>query len=100
MTGYNRNREFCRIADSWQKATRHLSSPSDKYEHRDYQKIIEMGEEIIPVLLLNTRSFRSTDWICALETITKENPVPVEHAGNTEMLRHYWLKWGEEKGYL
>jgi hypothetical protein len=67
--------------------------------HPAYQKIIGMGEDIIP-LLLKKLDDDSAHWFWALESITGENPVPEDERGKTNEMVKNWINWGKEKGYI
>jgi len=90
---------FETLATQWRNETKFLSSITDKALHPCYQRIIGLGPEAIPIILMELRT-RGGHWFWALESITGENPVLPEHSGNTKNMAHDWIEWGKRKGYL
>ena len=90
--------QFDRLADQWELATSVLSSPLQKAKHPAYQKIIEMGPPVLP-LILQRMKVKGGHRFWALSQIAKANPVP-ESRGNIAEMRDAWLKWGREHGKL
>ena len=90
--------KFERLASEWRKDTAHLSSTVQQAMHPAYQQIIGMGEEVIPLLLLNLKD--SPDhWFWALASITGENPVKPNQKGKMREMAEAWLSWGRKRGY-
>jgi hypothetical protein len=89
--------EFRELVKKWRKETQHISSVKKMIKHPAYQRIIEMGQEVLPLLLRELNSHRD-HWLVALNAITGEDPAP-EDATFTEAV-DAWLAWGREKGYL
>jgi len=75
-----------------------LSSPSQIALHPAYQKIIGMGEKIIPLLIEKLNS-TPTIWFWALESITGINPVPKVHRGDVSLMIEDWQNWFNESKY-
>jgi hypothetical protein len=90
---------FKQLATQWRNETKFLSSITDKVLHPCYQRIIGLGPDAIPIILLELRK-RGEHWFWALESITGENPVLPEHYGDIENMAHDWIEWGKRKGYL
>ena len=67
--------------------------------HPSYQRIIQMGEETVPLILQELQK-RPDHWFPALHTITGANPVPEEAQGNFSKMTDAWLNWGRKNGYL
>jgi hypothetical protein len=91
---------FSRLASEWKAATRLLGNVTRKAQHPAYQQIIAMGPPAVPLMLEDLRQHPSTDWFWALTTITGENPITEEMAGDTGAMTEAWIRWGEEKGHL
>lgn len=89
--------EFNRHANKWQRETGYLSSPSEKYLHPSYARIIGMGRPILGLLLARLRD-QPADWFFALRAITGQNPVTDNMAGDMKKMCRAWLKWGEKNG--
>ena len=98
-SGGNPESEFRPLADQWREETGALSSVSQITMHPAYQRIIDMGERVIPLILQELEE-RRDHWFRALHAITGENPVPPEAAGNVRLMTESWLNWGREKGVL
>ena len=69
-----------------------VSSPTNIALHPSYQKIIGMGEEVLP-LLLKKLDETPIFWFWALEAITGINPIPKSHRGNIPKMVKDWIKW-------
>lgn len=68
-------------------------------QHPAYQKIIEMGPVVVPILLLDMERVPHSDWFYALGEITRESPVPEASRGDLQAAVTAWLDWGRERGY-
>lgn len=85
------------MATRWKAETGMLSSVSRKIRHPAYQKIIELGVQVIPLILREMR-VRPAFWFAALEALTGVNPA--KNAETFEAATEAWLKWGRESGYF
>jgi hypothetical protein len=92
-------REFSRLSSTWREETRNISSMTRVLGHPAYQMIIDMGPNVIPLLLREVQE-RPDHWFYALNIITGENPVKQEYAGNVKKMREAWVRWGKEHNYL
>lgn len=92
--------EFRRNADKWQEDTQHLSNVTKRSIHPSYQRIIGMGEAVVPLILKELADRGPNDWFWALTAITGENPITEEIAGNMVKMTGVWLEWGMAAGYL
>lgn len=90
---------FKQLATNWRKETKFLSSITDKILHPCYQRIIGLGPEAIPIILMELKT-NGGHWFWALESITGENPVVEEHYGDIKNMANDWIEWGKRKGYL
>jgi hypothetical protein len=89
---------FRRLAALWHKDTDVLSSMSAASGHPAYLEIIDMGPEVVPLLLRDLED-NQTHWFCALRTITGANPLTPGEAGNIAKMVEAWLRWAKENGY-
>lgn len=89
--------EFEGHASTWLKETRFVSSPSEKYLHPSYARIIGMGREALPHIL-GKLTTDPADWFYALRAITGANPVTDDMAGKMTQMRDAWLKWAKNRG--
>lgn len=88
----------CRIK-TWRAETAFWSSSTQRSMHPSYQQIIGMGKPAVGLLLEELD--RDPDWyFWALQSITGENPVPMDSAGDFRAMRECWLRWGAMHGYL
>ncbi len=87
------------LASRWRDETGMLSSPKQKAMHTDYQRIIGMGTDALPLIFRELRDYGG-HWYWALGAITRHNPVPLEYSGNMVKMKQYWLEYATENGYL
>ena len=90
---------FQRLVSVWRCEVGPTSSASEMAKHPAYQRIIQMGEHAIPLILRELRN-RPEHWFIALHSITGANPVPDEHRGQLEQMARDWISWGKDRGYL
>jgi len=90
---------FQSLAERWRSDTRILSSVTAKAMHPDYQRIIGMGPAAVPLILRELQR-RLDHWFWALKSITGEDPVAPEDAGDIERMKEAWLRFGQERSYL
>ena len=91
--------KFNTLATQWINDVEGISSTVEMTKHSTYQKIVNMGEPIIPLLLSNLDQ-NPLYWLPALRQITNENPVSPEQKGKIKQMAQAWLNWGKEKGYI
>ncbi len=96
---YKLAEEFRTLADQWCDETGLFSFERQWAAHPAYQRILEMGEKVVPFILRELQD-RPAHWFGALHTITGENPVPPESAGNFQAMTKAWLQWGRESGHI
>lgn len=89
---------FHQLANIWRNQTAHISSTSELTAHPAFVEIVNMGPEIIP-LLLRELEHRTGHWHRALRRITGVDPVPPDDRGNISKSAEAWLRWGKEHGY-
>jgi hypothetical protein len=78
---------FLELAAQWERETGMLSLVQKMVMHPAYQRIIGMGQPVVPLILR------------ALEAITGANPVLPEQRGRLDEMAAAWLAWGRENGY-
>ena len=88
---------FNALTQQWRDATQYLSSVHAIVLHPAYQKIIGMGERAIPYILKELDTDQGL-WAWALNSISGENPVPPEDAGNMARMADAWRAWGSRRG--
>jgi len=74
------------------------SSISNIVKCDSYQKIIKMGDVVLPLILsqLKQEGNNPDHWFIALETITGEDPIPENVYGNMPKMAEAWLSWAEK----
>ena len=90
--------EFDELARLWKAETR-LGSMTRTITHPAYLGIIGLGPAVIP-LILRDLNREPNHWFTALRALAKTSPVNAEDAGNMKKMRHAWLEWGKQNGYL
>jgi hypothetical protein len=93
-------RRFKKLAKTWKSETELISKVTKRVMHPAYQKIIGMGEAAVPLILKDLSVNGPDDWFWALTSITDENPIKQEFAGNMDAMTEAWLQWGRNAGYL
>lgn len=89
-------REFYKHLERWRQEVSFISSMSQIIAHPDYKSIIDMGTEVVPLLLLELEA--EPDYLfAALRAITGENPVSKNIAGDLDKMAEVWIEWGREK---
>jgi hypothetical protein len=90
--------DFIRLKNIWLEETRFHSSMDKITKHPAYQAIIQMGEDVVP-LIIKDLEMEPKHWGPALFAITGANPIPKEHAGRVKMIAEDWIQWAKENGY-
>ena len=92
--------EFQQLSKRWKKETVSSSDVMEMVLHPAYQKIIDMGEDAIPLILNDLIQNGPHHWFWALAAITRDNPVTDDTPTNLKAVTEAWLKWGRERGYI
>jgi len=90
---------FRTLADEWRFATRFYSSLEQIIEHPAYRAIVQLGEEVVPLLLRELRR-RPEPWFAALREITGADPVGMDQRGNMRAMTEAWLRWGRQHSLI
>ncbi len=86
-------------ANEWEDASKFLSNTVQMALLRPYQRNIDMGPAVVPLILEELR--REPDqWFWALEAITDENPITPESAGDVERMAAAWIDRGVRMGLI
>jgi hypothetical protein len=89
---------FLELAEQWRHDTGMLSVISKISMHPAYQRIIGMGQPVVP-LIMRELEHEPDHWFWALNSITGVNPVKPEQRGNLNQMAQAWVEWGRENGY-
>ncbi|MBD2175851.1 hypothetical protein H6F42_02820 [Pseudanabaena sp. FACHB-1998] len=92
-------KEFARLALQWIQDVEGMSSTVEMTKHPAYQKIVSMGQVIVPFLLEDLHQ-NPLYWLPALRQITQQNPVQPEQRGKVKQMAEAWLSWGKQEGYI
>lgn len=83
----------------WLEETKYSSNIYFTTKHPAYIKIIQLGNDILPLLLRDMLEY-NTHWFFALKEISRENPIKKEHVGNVQEMTNDWLAWGKRMNYI
>jgi len=89
---------FKKLAEEWSRNTMHISSASDLVNDRSYRKIIDMGWDVVPHLLIDLQRNKRF-WFPALAEITGVRPFDQNDKNNPRRMAEAWIRWGKRKGY-
>lgn len=92
-------KEFANLASQWTQDVECMSSTVEMVKHPAYQKIVSMGQVVVPFLLEDLRQ-NPIYWLPALRQITQQNPVQPEQRGKIKQMAEAWLNWGKQEGYI
>src|SRR5713226_5758598 len=92
---------FDALRIAWHREYGSSSSTTTITSGPSYRKIIDMGEQVLPLIFTDLERHRHDPpkWFVALREITKANPVSPRDRGNHRAMAKAWLKWAREKGH-
>ena len=90
--------EFNLLVAQWEQETSLFSSLDKICMHHAYQRIIGMGEKILP-LIFSELERNPAHWFWALSAITGANPIQPDQRGNLLKMTRAWLDWAKSHGY-
>ncbi|MGH1397103.1 MAG: hypothetical protein ACRAVC_24170 [Trichormus sp.] len=90
--------QFLELAEQWRRETGMLSVISKISMHPAYQRIIGMGQPVVPLIMRELES-EPDHWFWALSAITGANPVKPEQRGKLQQMAEAWIEWGRANGY-
>ena len=89
---------FLELTEQWRRETGMMSLVSKMSMHPAYQRIIGMGQAVVPLILRELEQ-EPDHWFWALQAITGANPVKSEQRGRLKQMAEAWIQWGRENGY-
>ena len=89
---------FLELAEQWRRETGMMSLVTKMSMHPAYQRIIGMGQAVVPLILRELEQ-EPDHWFWALQAITGANPVRSEQRGRLKKMAEAWIQWGRENGY-
>ena len=90
--------EFYNLAAKWREDVKYFSSVIEICMNPSYQKIIGMGEKVLP-LIFRELNLRPDHWFWALKSITGADPIQPHQRGKMSEMAQAWLSWAKENGY-
>jgi hypothetical protein len=87
---------FLSLVERWRAETFHLSSLEEKILNSNYQRIIGLGEAILPLIIEEMKKRNSGHWFWALQAITGKDLIPSSLYGNILEMKKIWFEWAEE----
>jgi len=88
---------FNTLAERWSEQTQFTSSVDEMVMHPDYQRIIGLGRQALPLLLRELQE-RPNHWFWALRSIAGDDPT--RQGDNFDKAVNAWLQWGKAQGYI
>lgn len=85
--------KFNELFENWRNETGGYSIILYKYEHPSYQKIIDMGDSIVPILLEKCKNNNFLWYYDMLKTI-------VGCEFNEDLVGEDWIDWGKQQRYI
>lgn len=94
--------QFQSLVAEWKAARGATSSITQMSMLKPYQKIIAMGDGVVPLILAQLRSEgdEPDQWFWALRILTDVNPVRPEDQGDFLAMARAWIEWGESNAYV
>lgn len=89
---------FLQLAEQWRQETGMISLVSKIVMHPTYQRIIGMGQPVVPLILRELEQ-EPDHWFWALQSITGANPVEPQQRGRLRQMAGAWIQWGKDCGY-
>ncbi len=93
---------FDSLAQIWQNDFHiQMSSKAGKVlEHPAFQRIIDEGPSVVPLIFKALEKEYDHAWPMALFILIGSSPVKLENRGRIAEIRKDWLAWGRQNGYL
>jgi len=85
------------LVRQWEFDTRNTSSAAQILGHPSVAGLIQMGQEIIPMVLKTMKD--NYHFTFVLHKLTGEWPVKDEYKGNGPKIIEAWRKWAKKHGY-
>lgn len=89
--------KFWDLIRQWEYDSKYKSSTSQILSHPSVASVIQMGPEVIPLVLKAMKENFHLTFI--LHKLTGEWPVKNEYAGNSAKIIECWRKWAQKHGY-
>ncbi len=86
------NEEFEKLADEWERGTMHFSSSRMMKEHPAFQKLVDLGPDIIPLAIERLKREIGIFWFLVLLKLV-DNPPDTAVEGDMREMRRRWVEW-------
>jgi len=80
----------------WKEEKKLISSPSKIQSLESYNKILELGEKVLPLIIDDLKN-EPDFWFEALRRLTGTDPVEEKNKGNVELMSKDWINWYEQR---
>jgi hypothetical protein len=91
--------KFKSFSKRWREEIGGESSLSRITGNVNYLKVINLGKEVIPLILKELQE-EPAPWFVALRVLTEEEKVGRDHPGNFRQIADDWIKWGKDNKYI
>lgn len=93
--------QFQEFVKEWRNQRGAVSSITEMSMLPSYQRIIAMGESVVPFLIaqLKSEGDEPDQWFWALRCLTDANPVNPKDQGDFQAMARAWIEWGEKQDY-
>lgn len=84
----------------WEKNTKFMSSCDRMIEDQAFQKIINMGPQVIPVIFnLMVKNIYFCHWYLIFKYLGVKVDLPAKYMGHIDMMNAAYEKWGYSQGF-
>jgi hypothetical protein len=91
--------EFQSLAKKWKEKTSFHSSLGEMFTNEEYQRIMAMGRDALPLILSDLQK-NPSHWFYALEKIAGRDVAAEAGAKSFVDARSAWLEWGYKNNYI
>lgn len=91
--------KFRILVENWKRDSQYVSSTQEMANLKTYRQIIDIGREVLPLLLMELQ--RDPDyWFVALQELSGANPVRPDQLGRLNQMSNAWLQWGRDQNLI
>ena len=91
-------RRFGVLARRWKRETAAGGSVSRIMRHPAYVEILQMGADVVPLMIRDLDGRSPGFWFDALEQLTGTEVVIAEHRGYVDKMAEDWITWARQNG--
>ena len=93
---------FTELAERWNLETMFSSSTTEICEHEAYQKIIELGLGVLPLIFeyMQKGMYHHMGWALAVITGISNEDNPAKDTDTLKAASAAWIQWGQENGFI